>query len=64
MTYRWREHVGPGDDYHLGFRDPEEADPWFADDQLSRLAEMVDPDQRELIEAEVSDEMKRQSMGR
>src|SRR2546430_936291 len=27
MTYRWREHVGPGCDYHLGFRSEEEAAP-------------------------------------
>ena len=27
MTYRWKEHVGPNDDYHLGYRAPEEAAP-------------------------------------
>lgn len=25
MTYRWKEHVGPNEDYHLGFRTREEA---------------------------------------
>src|SRR5262249_47302774 len=36
MTYRWREHVGPGEDFHLGFRDREEARPWQETDQLPR----------------------------
>ena len=27
LTYRWREHVGPGDDYHLGYRTESEAEP-------------------------------------
>ena len=31
MTYRWREHVGPNEDYHLGYRTPDEAEPWIAE---------------------------------
>ena len=27
MTYRWREHVGPGKDYQLGYRTEDEACP-------------------------------------
>jgi TPP-dependent pyruvate/acetoin dehydrogenase alpha subunit len=38
MTYRWREHVGPGFDYQLGFRSEEEWQPWVADDQVARRA--------------------------
>ena len=30
MTYRWKEHVGPGEDWHLGYRERAEAEPWVA----------------------------------
>lgn len=57
MTYRWKEHVGPNDDFHLGYRTREEAEPWFKNDQVKRLAEMIDPRQRERIEQEVEAEI-------
>jgi TPP-dependent pyruvate/acetoin dehydrogenase alpha subunit len=57
MTYRWREHVGPGEDYHLGYRTSDEAKPWVQHDQVARLAAMVDPRQRRLIESEVEVEV-------
>src|SRR5207253_1363413 len=31
-TYRWKEHVGPSEDYHLGYRTKTEAEPWIATD--------------------------------
>src|SRR5207302_1333949 len=37
MTYRWREHVGPGEDYHLGYRAEVEAAPWKANDAVRRM---------------------------
>ena len=44
MTYRWREHVGPGDDYHLGYRTEDEARPWMADRPGARAwPTMVEP---------------------
>ena len=39
MTYRWREHVGPGEDYHLGYRTEDEAEPWIDNDPGTRLGE-------------------------
>ena len=53
MVYRWKEHVGPGDDFHLGYRTEEEAAPWKARDQVARLAAMLDPAVRSRVEAEV-----------
>lgn len=29
-TYRWKEHWGPGEDWHLGYRSKEEGDKWKA----------------------------------
>jgi TPP-dependent pyruvate/acetoin dehydrogenase alpha subunit len=57
MTYRWREHVGPGEDYHLGYRTEAEAAPWQACDALPRMAEKVDPRQRFRLEQEVEEEI-------
>jgi TPP-dependent pyruvate/acetoin dehydrogenase alpha subunit len=58
MTYRWTEHVGPGEDFHLGFRDEAEALPWREGDQVRRLAAMIDARQREQIELGVELEIK------
>ena len=57
LTYRWREHVGPNEDFHLGYRSKEEAEPWIANDQVRRIAEMVDPEIRRSIEQEVETEI-------
>jgi TPP-dependent pyruvate/acetoin dehydrogenase alpha subunit len=57
MTYRWTEHVGPGEDFHLGFRDEAEARPWREGDQVRRLAAMINARDRERIEEEVEKEI-------
>lgn len=57
MTYRWKEHVGPNEDFHLGYRTREEAEPWFNSDQVKRLAGMLDIRQRKQIEQEVEEEI-------
>jgi TPP-dependent pyruvate/acetoin dehydrogenase alpha subunit len=57
LTYRWKEHVGPGEDYHLGFRDKLEATPWIEGDEMRRVAALVAPADRARIEQEVEDEV-------
>ena len=57
MTYRWRDHVGPGEDRHIEYRPDEELDRWIADDQIARLREMLAPSDRHSIEAEVEAEI-------
>ncbi len=56
-TYRWREHVGPGEDYDLGYRTREEAAPWFKDDQVARMGALLAPEVRARIEREVQAEV-------
>lgn len=56
-TYRWREHVGPGTDYQLGYRTEDEAEPWMAADPLRKLAASLDPAERERLEAEAEAEI-------
>ena len=58
MTYRWKEHVGPNDDYHYGYREWSEAKPWMEGDQVNRLGAMLDADTRKRIEEEVEAEIK------
>jgi TPP-dependent pyruvate/acetoin dehydrogenase alpha subunit len=57
LTYRWKEHVGPNDDFKLGYRTPAEAEPWKQADALGRLAGMLPAPERRRIEAEVEAEI-------
>ena len=57
MTYRWREHVGPGCDYHLGYRTEAEAEPGWPPTRFARLAEPIDAAERARIEREVEEEI-------
>ncbi len=55
--YRWKEHVGPNEDFHAGYRARAEAEPWYAADVLRRLAEGLPAGRRAAIEAEVDAEV-------
>lgn len=57
LTYRWKEHVGPGEDYALGYRDRAEAEPWMRNDQVQLVAARVDDAARRAIESEVEAEI-------
>ncbi|MCB0064839.1 MAG: thiamine pyrophosphate-dependent dehydrogenase E1 component subunit alpha [Caldilineaceae bacterium] len=56
-TYRWKEHVGPGEDYQMGYRTQAEAAPWRENDEVKRLGALVAPAQRAQIEAAVEAEI-------
>lgn len=56
-TYRWKEHVGPGEDWHLGYRQPQELVPWREHDALAKLAAQIDDVTRSQIEGEVECEI-------
>jgi TPP-dependent pyruvate/acetoin dehydrogenase alpha subunit len=56
-TFRWREHVGPGEDWALGYRSADEARAWVENDPVARLAGSIDGDARRRIEAEVEAEL-------
>ena len=58
MTYRWREHVGPNDDFQMGYRSRAEAEPWMENDAVRRVGEKLDPERRLGIQAEVENEIK------
>jgi TPP-dependent pyruvate/acetoin dehydrogenase alpha subunit len=57
MTYRWKEHVGPNEDFDLGHRTIEEAQPWMDADQLEKVGTLLDPSLRTRIEDEIKTEV-------
>lgn len=57
MTYRWRDHVGPGEDLHIGYRPAEELDAWKAKDQVALTAARLDPEVRGQVERAVENEI-------
>jgi TPP-dependent pyruvate/acetoin dehydrogenase alpha subunit len=57
QTYRWREHVGPSEDYAAGHRTREDAAPWIENDQVARVGGMLNADTRSRIESEVENEI-------
>lgn len=58
MTYRIKEHVGPNDDFHQGYRKASEAEPWIRNDPVRRMAERVPAADREEIERTVEEEIR------
>ncbi len=58
LTYRLREHVGPNEDFDLGYRTRQEAEPWIKNDPMTKLAAQIDPARRQQIEAAVDAEIR------
>lgn len=59
MTYRWKEHVGPNEDFHLGYRTEKEREPWVKNDQVQKIARLIDLKTRKKIEIQVEEEVKK-----
>lgn len=59
ITCRWKEHVGPNDDFHLGYRTEEEVLCWKRSDQLKKLRARLDSNIAKTIESEVEQEIKK-----
>lgn len=56
-AYRWREHVGPSEDFDAGYRSREAAAPWLENDQVARLSALVEPSARAAIDAAIEAEI-------
>jgi TPP-dependent pyruvate/acetoin dehydrogenase alpha subunit len=56
-TYRWREHVGPGEDYDAGYRSRNQLRSWQENDQVKVVGEMLNAAERSRIDAEVEEEI-------
>jgi TPP-dependent pyruvate/acetoin dehydrogenase alpha subunit len=53
QCYRWKEHVGPGDDYDAGYRSRADLAPWVDSDPIARLGAQLDSPLRERIDAQI-----------
>jgi TPP-dependent pyruvate/acetoin dehydrogenase alpha subunit len=58
MTYRWLEHVGPGEDFGLGFRERAEADTWKDSDPVKTIGARLEAAARGQVEKEVEAELR------
>ncbi len=58
VTSRWKEHVGPNDDFSLGYRSELEVDIWKKKDQLKRLRLLLPYHVLNVIESEIEKEIK------
>lgn len=56
-TYRWRDHVGPAEDTHIGYRTQEELDTWKARCPLNRLSEFFSTEEITQLEVKIRDEI-------
>jgi TPP-dependent pyruvate/acetoin dehydrogenase alpha subunit len=52
-TYRWREHVGPGEDYDDNYRSRDELSFWQKNDPVMTTAKMLTSAERKSIDADV-----------
>lgn len=59
ITCRWKEHVGPNDDFHLGYRSKEEIKYWVENDQIKKLKSLIDSKTIDIIESEIEQEIKK-----
>lgn len=58
VTCRWKEHVGPHDDFQLGYRSEEEVACKIKKDQVLKLRAMLSPGAVEAIESAVECEIR------
>lgn len=56
--YRWREHVGPNDDFAAGYRHRDESQWWIENDPLRMVGEQLSEAARWEIEREIEDEIR------
>jgi len=57
LTCRWKEHVGPNEDFDLGYRSREEVNCWMERDPLRILKSSLTPGVSRAIESEIEAEI-------
>jgi len=53
MTSRWKEHVGPNEDFDLGFRNKNEVLKWKEDDSVIKLGNKLKPDVKKILDSKI-----------
>lgn len=57
LTYRWREHVGPNEDFDLGHRHKDDMAPWVENDHVEAVGRMLDAKTRAKLDRSVEKEI-------
>ena len=57
LTCRWKEHVGPNDDFTLGYRSRQEVEYWVENDPLRKLRFSLPPNVSQAIQSEIEKEI-------
>lgn len=58
MTYRWRQHLGPHEDFGPGGRDIKEAEQWITNDELVHIGHLLPVKTKRNIEEKIEAEIK------
>jgi TPP-dependent pyruvate/acetoin dehydrogenase alpha subunit len=53
QTYRWREHVGPNEDFDSGYRSRTDLESWVNNDQIEKIGVMIDKVRRAAIDCDI-----------
>ena len=56
-TYRWRQHVGPNEDFDAGYRSRKEIESWQKNDQVTRLGKMIGESLKKKIDLEIEQKL-------
>lgn len=56
-VYRWREHVGPSEDYNAGYRTRSELEPWIGADPVEKVGATLPAERRAAIDAAIEGEI-------
>lgn len=58
ITSRWKEHVGPNEDFHLGYRCKDEMGYWMENDPIKKARFLLNSKIASQIESEIEQEIK------
>ena len=58
LTYRWKEHVGPNEDFQVGYRPAEEREPWKGRDPVMVLGAQLGNERRVALDEEIEAEIR------
>jgi TPP-dependent pyruvate/acetoin dehydrogenase alpha subunit len=57
LAYRWKEHVGPNEDWAAGYRSEQDIHPWRERDAVRVVGDALPPEERRAVEAAVEAEI-------
>jgi pyruvate dehydrogenase E1 component alpha subunit len=56
-TYRWREHVGPNEDFDAGYRPRADLEPWLKEDPVEKIGARIPAERRAEMDAAIEEEI-------